>query len=399
MGLNFPYILSAFFFTEFGRAMYFIVISWVLYNLTKDPSYTGLLVGLGFVPGLFLNMVIGVVIDRFDRKKLALFANLIITVAMLLALIAIGTGAVEVWMIVSVHMLMQLTGSLYRPSLQAFVTEAFKKEQLPKIFSQSGAASELGSMLGSSIGGLIVAYLSTTASMATVVFCYILATIALLLTKYETVLVRGNKKVTVVSDLVGGFTYLKDNKFLLGLFAMMFVGQLVFHTSMGFLSVYVTEYLHKPVQIYGLMDATISIGGIAAGFLGTWWWKKNGNSVATRSLIIIAIGLLCVGFAPALPVSFIGIFLIGIGTTWVRVLLQSVQQMATDPQYYGRMASYRMFCNQSAVAIGGPIMGLIALHHGVGNAYLALLIPAVGAVVFSIFQRKSKRFMNITETA
>ena len=95
-------------------------------------------------------------------------------------------------------------------------------------------------------------------------------------------------------------------------------------------------------------------------------------------LLLVAAGLLCVGLSPSLPVSFVGVFLIGAGTTWIRVLLQTVQQMATDPQYHGRMASYRMLCNQSAVAIGGPILGWIASHCGVESSYLALLLPVQG---------------------
>lgn len=71
--------------------------------------------------------------------------------------------------------------------------------------------------------------------------------------------------------------------------------------------------------------------------------------------------------------------------------------MATDPQYHGRMASYRMLCNQSAVAIGGPILGWIASHCGVESSYLALLLPVTGATLFSLFQRKAAG-MNIPHT-
>ncbi|MCL6443041.1 MAG: MFS transporter [Alicyclobacillus sp.] len=392
---NVFYVLTASFLSAFGGAMYFVVIAWVLYSITKNPTYTGLLVGLGFLPGLFLNLVFGVIVDRFDRKGLALFANLIITVALLLALIAIGLGFIKVWMIFVVHMLNQVTSSLFRPAVQAFVTEAFSSEELPAIFSQSGAASSLGSMLGSAIGGVIVAAFSTAASMATVVICYILATIALILIKRTSISNKGEKTAAIISEFIAGFTYLKGNTLLLGLFTMMLVGQLVFHTGTAFLSVYVKEFLHKSVQLYGLLDSTMSIGGIVAGFLGTWWWRKTGKSVAVGSFLFVGIGLLFIGLSPTVAISFVGVFLIGIGTTWVRVLLQSAQQMATDPQYYGRMASFRMLCNQGSVVIGGPVIGWVASHYGVGNAYLILLIPVGAVIVFAIFQRNTKSFVRL----
>jgi DHA3 family macrolide efflux protein-like MFS transporter len=397
MGRTCFYVFSACFLVEFGRAMYFLVISWVLYELTKSPAYTGLLVGLGFVPGLFLNLVIGVIVDRFHRKGLILSANLLIIAVMISVTIAIGAGVAKPWLIIGTHMLLQVTGSLYRPALQAFLPEAFAKEELPKIFTRAGAASDLGALLGSSLSGTVMAYFSAASSMAAVICCFLLGTVALMPVKHKTALDRGHKKTTAVSDLVSGFTYLRNNTFLLGLFTIMFVGQLVLHTSAAFLPVYVKDFLNSSVQIYGIMAATISIGGIVAGILGTWWWKRSGRSVATRSLLLVAAGLLCVGLSPSLPVSFVGVFLIGAGTTWIRVLLQTVQQMATDPQYHGRMASYRMLCNQSAVAIGGPILGWIASHCGVESSYLALLLPVTGATLFSLFQRKAAG-MNIPHT-
>ncbi|MFC0560705.1 hypothetical protein ACFFH4_17130 [Halalkalibacter alkalisediminis] len=59
-------------------------------------------------------------------------------------------------------------------------------------------------------------------------------------------------------------------------------------------------------------------------------------------MVIVLAGLFSIGITPFVPVAFIGVFLIGLGTTWIRVLLQSFQQMATDLNYHGRMASDRM---------------------------------------------------------
>lgn len=142
----------------------------------------------------------------------------------------------------------------------------------------------------------------------------------------------------------------------------------------------------------------VFIGGIVAGILGTWWWKKSGNLVATRSLFIIFFGLLCVGFAPILPISFIGVFLIGLGTTWTRVFMQTVQQLATDPLYRGRITSYRILFNQGSVVISGPILGWIASNYGISSTYLALLLPIAGSIVYSILQSKQEKYIQITRS-
>ncbi|MEW9051003.1 MAG: MFS transporter [Neobacillus sp.] len=390
-------ILVSFFLSEMGRSLYFIAISWVLYKLTNNALYTGLLVSFGFLPGLFLNLLIGVLVDKFNRKRLTIIANLFSTAAILFILIGVLGEFIHPWLIVTVHMVIQVSGSLYRPSIQAFISEIFQKEELPNVFSKASAAAEVGALLGSSLGGFIIAFYSEIFSILLTVFCFIFSTILIFFIKQGKCPVDHGGKLSIVKDLIGGITYVKTNQMLLGLFAVMFVGQLVFHTSMGFLAVYTNEHLNQSAKVYGLLDATIAFGGITAGILGTWWWKLNRNAIAIRSLFIILVGLFILSFFRMVPFTVIGIFLIGLGTTWIRILFQSIQQMVTDANFHGRMASLRMMCNQASVVIGGPIIGLIATKHGINIGYLVLTIPVCICLIFAVFQSRIKAFKKITE--
>ncbi|RCW64533.1 MFS transporter [Saliterribacillus persicus] len=395
---GFKNILIAFFLAEFGRAMYFVTVTWVLYELTNDPLYTGLLIGLGFFPGLVLNLFFGVIVDRFNRKKISILANIISTFSMAILLFFFIIDKIEPWLIVLVHMILQVSGSLFRPAIQAFIAENFDKNHLPKIFSQSSSSAIVGGLLGASIGGIIISILSVSGSMSIVTGSFAIASISLFLIKSE---IREKQKVSnknsIIKDITDGFTYIRSHKFLLGLFIIMFNGQLVFHTSLGFLSVYTVEYLLQSATVYGLLDASISIGGILAGLIGTWWWRIGKNKIALYSLLVVLVGLLFVGIAPILPVSFVGVILIGLGTTWIRVLLQAVQQIATNSEYHGRMASYRMIGNQGSVVISAPILGFVATNYGANYIYLSLMIPISLCIIFALFQANEEQFMKITK--
>ena len=154
-----------------------------LYRIARRPRICA-----GFCS---LNLVIGVIVDRFHRKGLILSANLLIIAVMISVTIAIGAGVAKPWLIIGTHMLLQVTGSLYRPALQAFLPEAFAKEELPKIFTRAGAASDLGALLGSSLSGTVMAYFSAASSMAAVICCFLLGTVALMPVKHKTALDRG----------------------------------------------------------------------------------------------------------------------------------------------------------------------------------------------------------------
>lgn len=395
---GFRNILIAFFLSELGRAMYFVTITWLLYQTTNDASYTGILIGLGFLPGLILNLFFGVIVDRYNRKTLSVLANALSTFSMAILLLFFLNEWISPWLIIGVHMILQMSGSLFRPAIQAFISECFKNEYLPKIYSQSSSVAIIGGLLGASVGGLLLSFIPVWSSMSIVTVSFAIASIALMLMKnFEKGKQEIEKKNSIVMDIADGFIYMKNNKLLLGLFIIMFNGQLVFHTSLGFLSVYTVDYLLQSPSIYGLMDATISVGGVLGGLLGTWWWSIGKNKIAIYSLFVVLLGLFFVGMSTDLLVSFFGVFLLGLGTTWIRVLLQSVQQMFTDPEYHGRMASYRMIGNQASVVISAPLFGWIASNFGANYIYLSLMVPIGLCIVFAAFQSKQDEFIKITE--
>ena len=164
------------------------------------------------------------------------------------------------------------------------------------------------------------------------------------------------------------------------------------------LSVYTSSYLQGTSTLYGILESSTSIGAIIAGVSATWYMYKSKTFLSSGALLIVGVGLTMMAVTRSSIASFIAIFLIGLGTTWLRVLMQSVQQMATEPAYYGRMAACRQMVNQGAVAIGGPILGVISQTYGVNYSYAALLIPVVGSLVFSLRFARHERFKSIVHS-
>lgn len=393
---HFKNIIISFFLSEFGRAMYFVTVTWLLYQLTKDPLYTGILISLGFLPGLLLNLFFGVIVDRFNRKLLSVIASLVSVFSICLLLFFFAFNSIEPWIIIAVHMLLQVSGSLFRPAIQAFIAECFDKDSLPKIYSQSSSAAILGGLLGASMGGLVISIVSVVGSLFIVAGSLAIALISLLLIRNKEPKKRSIvKKNSFIKDMANGFVYVRNNKSLLGLFLIMFNGQLVFHTSLGFLSVYTVEFLLRSSTVYGLLDATISVGGVLAGATGAWFWKKGKDKIVLYSMLIVLVGLLLLGTSPVLPVSFIGVFLIGLGTTWIRVLLQSLQQMLTDSEFHGRMTSFRMIGNQGAVVISAPLLGWVATNFGANYIFLCLMLPISLSLIYNLIISNREKLMKI----
>lgn len=397
---NYRNILLSFFFSEFSTTVYFITITWILYEQTNNAVYTGILVSIGFLPGLLLNLLFGVFVDRFNRKNLAVIA-LTLGVAAIVSLLisSLFLGFLPLIIIV-MHMTVQVSGSLFRPAIQALIAEVFPKEDLPKVFSKTSSFSIIGGIVGASIGGLLLALTGGNGTLIIAATGYFIAIWSLVLVPYHSSKLKTKEKEvnSILIDLKKGFQYLNDNRFLLLLFVVMFNGQLVFHTCLGFLSVYTLDYLKQTSTTYGLLDVCFSLGGVVAGIYGSLWWSKAKYKFAVYSLLITMIGLGTLGYSRYVWISFFGVFLVGLGTTWIRVLMQAVQQMATEKAYHGRMASYRMICNQGAVVLSGPILGWIAASYGSNIVYVSLMVPIGLCIVFAYFLSKNQLFRELTSS-
>ncbi|WP_101846756.1 MFS transporter [Halobacillus sp. Marseille-P3879] len=388
-------LLAGYFFYECGRAMYFVLVTWYLYQWTENALYTGLFVSFGFIPGLLSNVIFGVLVDRYNRKKLATFAGGISIVILTILWGTFLTSWIHPWHIILTHMILQTTGSLFRPSLQALVAEVSKREELPRIFSLSGSATISGSLCGAGIGGILSSFLTMPLSLLIVIFCYSGALIVISCLSYTPDPDRKSEHA-FFKEICSGFKYLHAHTMLYGLFVMMMLGQLTFHTTLGFLSVYTSDYLKQSALVYGALDVTFSAGGIIAGLLGAWWWRQMQNQLAVYALFTMAAGLIMAGALPYLGTAFAGIFLIGIGISIVRALLQSVQQLATDRKFHGRMASFRMLCNQASVVLTAPMFGWAASANGANYVFLLLAIPSSLGLVWAWFQSKHPQFREIT---
>ncbi|WP_067837636.1 MFS transporter [Amphibacillus sediminis] len=383
-------ILASFFFGETARTIYLVTISWLLYQMTGRAEYTGLLVGLGFLPSLLTNLYLGAIIDRFSRKKLALFALIGHILSICLVYIALTMLPFFPSLILTIHMFHQLMGTLFRATMQAHCAKSFPSRQLTKVIAYTNTFTELGALLGASLGGLIIKTLNVNLVITTMICLYIATLFTLLMIKeHKEPQVLKGKNRNIHLDLFEGLHYLFRHRHLFRLFSLTMAGQLVLHTSIGFLSVYTIEQMGHSSIIYGFLDALISIGGGMAGLTGIWWFRQRRQFHTASALIITGFGLLILGLSSTpIAVICIGVFLIGLSTTWIRIVLQSTQQILTDKAYHGRMSSYRMTINHLSIVIAAPLLGWLAEVYSAASAYLFLLIP-VSIALFIALQPKT----------
>ncbi len=377
-------------FSSICSSMYMILVGWVLYEISGNAFYSGMLIGVGFIPGLVLNLYFGVMVDRLNRKKVALTGFSVTTFVFGMFFITAHLDVLTVGLIFLFHLILRTSASLTRPAIQALLVQLFSKKDYAKVIGISTSLSEFGWITGASAAGLLLAVINISTLIGIIVLISIFSMISLTLIKGEFKRGNGTKpNQSVLFDLKDGYHYIKHNKIILYLIFIGFVGQLTLHSNAGLLPVYTKSYLGASSEVFGLLESVFSISAILAGLIASWMLVKYKSFVTVHALSLIMFGLVILSFNKSIPLSFLGIFLIGLGTTLLRISTQSLQQMLTDAEYQGRMVSFRMLINQGSVVLGSPLLGFMSEHFGANSGYMTILVPLVIILLFSVVTIKN----------
>ncbi len=143
---DFALLWTAQFISTMGTGLTAIAASILVYRVTGSALSVGLMLMATALPGLLVGLIAGVFVDRFDRKRIMIAADLIR--ALLIALIPFLLSFGIVWLYIVV-MLSSAVAQFFEPAQASLLPEVASDEEL-------AAANSM--MTISNVGALTVGY-------------------------------------------------------------------------------------------------------------------------------------------------------------------------------------------------------------------------------------------------
>jgi MFS family permease len=336
-----------------GTQVQTVAVAWQVYALTNSPVQLGLLGLLRAGPMIVLSLVGGVFADAVDRRRL-----LIVTQAALLALsaalaAATAAGAATIWLIYAVTLLAGAASAFDGPARQALIPGLVPREELAAALTLNITARQLATILGPSVGGLIVAG-AGVASAYTVDAASFGAVIAVL------VLMRADIRGPLVARrgglgaLLEGLGFVRGNHLVFSMMGLDFLATF-FGSVQALLPIYARDILRVGPEGLGLLYTATSVGAM----LGAIALSGRGRIRAQGPILLLSIavyGLCVAGFGLSHTFWLSAALLGGSGAadTVSTVLRGSILQLATPDELRGRVTAVHM-----AFAMGGPQLGQV----------------------------------------
>ncbi|MBI2309107.1 MAG: MFS transporter [Rhodocyclales bacterium] len=147
-----------------GTFIQAVAMSWLVYRLTGSAALLGLAAFLSQAPQLLVSPLAGVVVDRFDRRRILIGLQCLFALQALLLAGLVFFDLVQVWHLLALSALLGILNSFDLPSRQSLLLYLVDdRATLANAVAINAAVTHGGRFVGPPIAGLLLAALPESA--------------------------------------------------------------------------------------------------------------------------------------------------------------------------------------------------------------------------------------------
>jgi Na+/melibiose symporter-like transporter len=254
-----------------------IGLAYYIYAITGSTLASATMLLASFVPQILFSSVAGVFVDRWDRKRTMIGANLLLCVGLAPLLLVHDAG--QVWIVYVVLMWEGTVQVFFSPAEAAQVPHLVPDDRLVTANALNGQNADLSRLIGSAVGGVVAGLGGITALAVVDAATFVLAASMVAAVRTSGRAVESDpaaetsthelegRLMRLWSEWVKGLRAAASQRVLRVIFAFVLVTS-VGEGIMGTLfAPFVRDVLHGSAEAYGLIVSVQAIGGIAGGLV------------------------------------------------------------------------------------------------------------------------------------
>ncbi|MGK5558220.1 MFS transporter [Actinomadura kijaniata] len=370
--------------SQFGAANAALAGPLLALALTGSPVLAGWVTACGTLPRIALLLPAGVLVDRWDRRRVMIGSQLVRIAAIVLLLGAVLLLDASPWLIAVCAAVQGACTTFYTTAETAVVPALVEPDRLPRAIGRNETRLHAAEMAGRSGGGLLFGLGHGLPPLADVAGA-LTAVVMLLRMRGRTP--RPERSAVparfgvLLRDLGEGIGQLWGDRLLRRVLVVCTVTNFLFQ-SLPLLLLFLGRDRHLPGVVVGLLCAASGLGGVVGASVASrtgrrirptrlvlgcvWAWALLTSGLAlagavSSDLLLVALPLVsgCVGFVGA----------------HLNVALGVYQATAVPPGALGRVVSANRFFTGGAVPLGAMFSGYLVTSEGLRQ------VPSIVAVV------------------
>jgi DHA3 family macrolide efflux protein-like MFS transporter len=372
-----------------GSAAVQFALIWWLTRETESAAVLATAALVGLLPTVALGPVIGVLVDRWDRKAVMLAADAMVALASAVLACAYFAGAASTGLAFAILFLRGLGAAFHSPAMLASTSLMVSGEHLARIQGLNQMLQGGIAIASAPLGALLVAALPMTGVMLVDVATALFAIVPLVFIHVprptRSASAADHVATSVFSELAAGVDYVVKRRGHLTLVVMAALINACLVPAFSLLPLLVSGELGGDAAQLGWITSAFGIGSIAGGIvLGIWGGTRRRILTVLPALAGLGVAVLTLGSAPGYVPAIAAMLLVGGIVPFVNGPIQAILQATIAAEYQGRVFTLVGSLAGAAAPLGLLLAAPVSEAAGVRAWYLAggIVCLAMGLVGF-----------------
>ncbi|MFD8499382.1 MFS transporter [Amycolatopsis sp. NPDC059657] len=357
-------------------------------TLTRDPVLIAGLSATQFLPWLLFALVAGALVDRIDRRKAMIYANLARAVVVGAMAVLVYTGGVTIAVVYVAALLIGTAETIADSAANVLIPAVVDHDRLESANSKLQACEIVGqTFLGGPIGSATFALFA--------VFPFLLNSAGFALSAGLLIALAGSYRAKnptpsaeptrLRADLAEGIGWLVRHRLMLRLVVIAGLVSLTSELAQAQLVLYALEDAQLSEATFGFFALIGGVGGLIGAAVAPKLIKRTSRgSVLSSGIVCCGLGIGGMGLItqPVVSATLFGLFAAAIVA--VNVVLGTVRHSLVPSEFLGRVLGVWRTVAWGAVPVGALLGGLLTRALGTSSAtFLVSGVLLIGIGAFS----------------
>ena len=370
--------------TLFGSMIVQMSIIWYVTLKTSSGGWVAAFTICSYLPQFLISFLAGVWADRYNRKKLIILADGVITIAtfiMFWVMPMISSDFVLLSALLVISIVRSIGAGVQTPAVNAVIPHLVPDEYLMKYNGINATMQSIVQFAAPAVAGTVL----SIGTFRSTLFIDILTALigigllsCVLLPKQEV----SNENISVFSEIKAGIHYSFSDK-MIGKILIVYGLFILLSVPAGFMSALLVSRVYGDVYWYLTAVELVGFAGMALGgvLMGMWGGFKSRVKTFAFGLLILSIMTIGMGVSPYFILYLVMMFVYSIALTIIQTATTTIIQEKAEGSMLGRVfglmgAMYSGFL-PVGMAIFGPLADILPLQWIMVGSGIALVLVTV----------------------
>src|SRR6201999_4286728 len=318
----------------------------------------GLTTAARYLPILLLTAPAGLLVDRHSRRHVLLATQVVLGLVSAVLGVSVLTGHVRLWQVVVLALAFGTLSAVDNPARQAFVQEVVGHDLVRNAVTLNSTSVNVARVIGPAIAAVLVGTVG-------IGWCFVVNAVSFgfVIVSLLSLDTRRPHPVPPVprgrGQLRAGLRYAASVPSIIRpLLMMALVGTFTFEFEVS-LPLLAETTFGGTATTYSALIGALGAGAVAGGLYAARSARTGVSRLIKAALgYAIAVGLLAV--APTLVTAIAACVLAGVASVIFLTTGNATIQLASDPEYRGRVTALWSMALVGSTPIGSPVIGAVS---------------------------------------